>query len=79
MDDLINNNLIPPYIIRVGTPVENVRGICGDEVVGEMSSLWGLSPEGELQGCWKNTGVKGLYYLLGAYPPPPSRPQNLHP
>ena len=27
--------------------------------------LWGMDEEGEINGCWKDMGVPGLWYIMG--------------
>ena len=27
--------------------------------------IWGLNKEGEINGAWRDTGVKGLWYMAG--------------
>ena len=42
-----------------------IRRICGDEVADKCKPLWGMDEEGEINGCWKDLGVPGLWYIMG--------------
>ena len=42
-----------------------IRRICGDEVADKCKPLWGMDEEGEINGCWKDMGVPGLWYIMG--------------
>jgi len=46
-----------------------VSRVCGPEIAEKCHPLWGLDEEGELQGAWKELGVKnglrGLWYMMG--------------
>lgn len=39
--------------------------LLGEELGSKVKPLWGLSPEGELQGLWRDCGVPNLYVVLG--------------
>ncbi|KIK03022.1 hypothetical protein K443DRAFT_677178 [Laccaria amethystina LaAM-08-1] len=42
-----------------------IRRICGDGVADKCKPLWGMDEEGEINGCWKDLGVPGLWYIMG--------------
>ena len=42
-----------------------IRRICGDEVADKCKPLWGMDEEGEINGCWKDLGIPGLWYIMG--------------
>ncbi|KAF7296224.1 hypothetical protein HMN09_01091400 [Mycena chlorophos] len=39
--------------------------ICGEEVGKKVKTVWGLDKEGEMNGAWRDLGVKGLWYMAG--------------
>ena len=41
-----------------------IRRICRDEVADKCKPLWGMDEEGEINGCWKDMGVPGLWYIM---------------
>jgi len=41
------------------------RRLLGDEVGARIGPVWGFDAEGELQGMWRPTGQKGLWFLAG--------------
>ncbi|KAF8884029.1 FAD/NAD-P-binding domain-containing protein [Infundibulicybe gibba] len=45
--------------------VFSTGGICGDDVTDRCSPIWGLDEEGEINGCWRDMGVKGLWSMMG--------------
>ncbi|KAJ7502224.1 hypothetical protein B0H11DRAFT_1907342 [Mycena galericulata] len=47
--------------------VEHIRSICGDSVAKKCKTLWGLDSEGEIQGVWRDTGIKNLCYMAATY------------
>lgn len=42
-----------------------MKQICGEEILEKTSEVWGLDDEGELQGVWKDTGIPGLWVMMG--------------
>jgi hypothetical protein len=44
---------------------KGIRDIFGDEVAEKMKPLWGLNEEGELNGCYRDLGYQGLWYIMG--------------
>ena len=57
-------------VFRIGDAREHIRKVCGDAVFERTTPLWGLDPEGELNGVWRDLGVKGLWSMLGTSSPP---------
>ncbi|KAF8896687.1 hypothetical protein BD779DRAFT_1497248 [Infundibulicybe gibba] len=51
-------------IVELADPRDAVREICGD-VADRCSPIWGLDEEGEVNGCWRDLGVKGLWSMMG--------------
>lgn len=46
---------------------EGIRKICGDRVADGCKQLWGLNAEGEINGCWRDLGFPGLWYMMGLF------------
>ncbi|KAF8813407.1 FAD/NAD(P)-binding domain-containing protein [Phlegmacium glaucopus] len=44
-----------------------IRKVCGDEVAEKMKPVWGLDEEGELNGCYRDLGYQGLWYIMGNF------------
>ncbi|KAA1476299.1 FAD/NAD-P-binding domain-containing protein [Dentipellis sp. KUC8613] len=44
---------------------EPIQKICGDAVVKALKPVWSLDAEGELNSAWRDTGVPGLYVMMG--------------
>jgi hypothetical protein len=44
-----------------------VRQVCGDEIADKCKQIWGLNEEGEINGCWRDLGFPGLWYMMGMY------------
>ena len=42
-----------------------MRQVCGDEVADACKPVWGLDEEGELNGCYRDLGLQGLWYITG--------------
>lgn len=40
--------------------------MCGDEVADRCPPIWGYDKEGEIAGIWRDLGVPGLWYAVGA-------------
>ncbi|KAG6914606.1 hypothetical protein DXG01_016362 [Tephrocybe rancida] len=53
------------FATGLGDSSDHIRRICGDEVSKNLKPVWGLDPEGELKGVWRDIGVKGLWLMLG--------------
>ena len=51
---------------RYEDPKFQIRRICGEEVADRCSPIWGLNKEGEINGVWRDLGVPGLWYMMGA-------------
>ncbi|CAA7260826.1 unnamed protein product [Cyclocybe aegerita] len=49
----------------LGDPLDKVRRLVEPSVSTSLKSVWGLNKEGELNGTWRDIGVKGLWYMLG--------------
>lgn len=48
-----------------GDPRDPLRAIVGEEVGGELTPIWSLDEEGEIQSVWKEVGVPNLWVILG--------------
>ncbi|KAF8651407.1 hypothetical protein AX16_004800 [Volvariella volvacea WC 439] len=53
------------FATGLGDARETIRSICGDTVADQCDPIWGLNEEGELNGCWRDIGFKGLWYMVG--------------
>jgi len=50
---------------RLGDARKHVERVCGKEVADRCGPIWGLNEEGELNGVWRDLGVRGLWYMIG--------------
>ena len=57
------------YKKRLSDAREGVRKLCGDEVADKIKPLWGLNEEGEINGCFRDLGYQGLWYIMGELKP----------
>lgn len=48
-----------------GDARDPIRKIVGDEIINQCKPLWGLDEEAELNGVWRDTGVKNLWSMMG--------------
>ena len=46
-------------------PREVLRPILGDAVTSKVPRIWNINAEGEINGCWRELGTEGLWYMLG--------------
>ncbi|KAJ7094555.1 hypothetical protein B0H15DRAFT_127960 [Mycena belliarum] len=53
------------FATGVGDVRDNIRKVCGDELTEKCKPIWGLDEEGEIQGCWRDLGIPGLWYMMG--------------
>lgn len=42
-----------------------IKAICGEEIGAKLPPIWGLDPEGEMNGVWRQLGVPNLWYMMG--------------
>ncbi|KAF9448562.1 FAD/NAD(P)-binding domain-containing protein [Macrolepiota fuliginosa MF-IS2] len=65
-----NGSELPADVIifctGLGNARDGIRDICGDIVADNCSPVWGMDAEGELNGCWRDMGFRGLWYMMGA-------------
>jgi hypothetical protein len=54
---------------RFSDPRLPVRAIFGDEVAKKIKPAWGVNEEGEISGVWADSGIEGLYQMMGAFVP----------
>ena len=54
---------------RLGDPREQIRRVCGVEVMDKCKTIWGLDKEGKLKGVWRDLGIPGLWYMMGSFVP----------
>lgn len=52
---------------RFGDAPNYISKICGPEVAAKMGKIWGLDEEGEICGAWRDTGVPGMWYMMGMH------------
>jgi len=48
-----------------GDAKDLVTELAGTEVSSRIKTVWGLNAEGELNSCWRFSGVEGLYHMMG--------------
>ncbi|KAF5378871.1 hypothetical protein D9615_006928 [Tricholomella constricta] len=53
------------FATGLGDPRAHVRKVCGEEVEAKLKPFWGLDPEGEINGVWRDLGMKGLWSMMG--------------
>ncbi|KAF5359804.1 hypothetical protein D9756_003004 [Leucocoprinus leucothites] len=53
------------FCTGLGNARDGIREICGDTVADNCSPVWGMDEEGELNGCWRDMGFEGLWYMMG--------------
>ncbi|TFK75723.1 FAD/NAD-binding domain-containing protein [Pluteus cervinus] len=53
------------FATGTGSLKEPIREICGDAVADKCKAVHGLDEEGEINGWYRELGVKGLWYMLG--------------
>ncbi|KAL4245311.1 FAD/NAD(P)-binding domain-containing protein [Abortiporus biennis] len=42
-----------------------LRAIVGEELGQKIPVIWGLTPEGEIKGVWRQLGLKNIWYMMG--------------
>ena len=42
-----------------------MRSVLGPEVGARLKPIWGLDPEGEIQGTWRDVGVPRVWCMMG--------------
>ena len=55
------------FLKRLSDTREAVRKVCGDEIADKIKPLWGLNEEGEINGCYRDLGYQGLWYIMGEF------------
>ncbi|KAJ6515648.1 hypothetical protein C8R45DRAFT_957213 [Mycena sanguinolenta] len=64
-----NGSELPADVVVFATGVgdvrDNIRKVCGDELADKCKPIWGLDEEGEINGCWRDLGIPGLWYMMG--------------
>ncbi|KAF8191347.1 hypothetical protein BJ912DRAFT_1022034 [Pholiota molesta] len=53
------------FATGLSQPRDVIRPIFGDEVADKSIQMWGLNEEGEINGCYRDIGFKGLYNIMG--------------
>ncbi|KAG6872067.1 hypothetical protein C0995_013411 [Termitomyces sp. Mi166 len=53
------------FATGLGDSRAHIRKVVGEEVLKGVNPIWGFNPEGELNGVWRDMGVKGLWSMLG--------------
>ncbi|TFK70711.1 FAD/NAD(P)-binding domain-containing protein [Pluteus cervinus] len=53
------------FATGLGDSRDHIRSICGEDILNRCKPVWGLDAEGELNGCWRDLGLKGLWYMIG--------------
>ena len=49
----------------LGDPRVPIREILGPEVGARLKPIWGLDPEGEIQGVWRDVGIPRVWCMMG--------------
>jgi hypothetical protein len=44
-----------------------MRKILGPEVGARLKPIWGLDPEGEIQGVWRDIGIPRVWCMMGEF------------
>ncbi|KAG6810447.1 hypothetical protein H0H92_011820 [Tricholoma furcatifolium] len=55
------------FATGLGDSRAHIKKVCGEEVFNQLTPLWGLDAEGELNGVWRDIGIKGLWSMLGNF------------
>ncbi|KAF9459687.1 hypothetical protein BDZ94DRAFT_1171175 [Collybia nuda] len=53
------------FATGLGDTRSHIEAVCGEEVSKRCLPIWGLNKEGEINGAWRNLGIKGLWYMMG--------------
>ncbi|KIM39336.1 hypothetical protein M413DRAFT_74877, partial [Hebeloma cylindrosporum] len=53
------------FCTGLSDPRHTVRTIFGDDVAEKIKPAWGVDEEGEINGVWADSGVHGLYQMMG--------------
>ena len=51
--------------LRYGDSREPLRNILGPEAGARLRPIWGLDPEGEICGAWRDIGIPRAWYMTG--------------
>lgn len=46
-----------------------MRSVCDEEVSSKVGRVWGLDPEGEIYGAWRDVGVQNMWFMTGKFRP----------
>ncbi|KAG6867285.1 hypothetical protein C0992_004002, partial [Termitomyces sp. T32_za158] len=49
----------------LGDTRDHIRKVVDEDAFNRVKPVWGFDPEGELNGVWRDLGVKGLWSMLG--------------
>lgn len=64
-----DGSTLPADVVVFATGFSNVRepihNLCGEDVVSRLRQVWGLNEEGEINSAWRDTGIPGLYVMMG--------------
>lgn len=52
-------------IFRLGGIRNGVVSLCGDDVGRRCGRIWGMDEEGEINGIWREPGIRGLWPVMG--------------
>ncbi|KAG6818697.1 hypothetical protein H0H93_002696, partial [Arthromyces matolae] len=53
------------FATGLGDSRSHIRQLVSDDVFKNVKPIWGLNPEGEMNGVWRDIGVKGLWSIIG--------------
>ena len=51
--------------LRYGDSRAPLRNILGPEARARLKPIWGLDPEGEIRGAWRDLGIPRAWYMTG--------------
>lgn len=54
-------------LFRLSDPRHTLRSIVGDELATNAKDVWGLDEEGELKGCYGDSGLEGMWNIMGTF------------
>lgn len=61
----VDPGLLTKPSFSLSDPRHTVRTIFGDEVAEKITPAWGVDEEGEVSGVWADSGIEGLYQMMG--------------
>jgi cation diffusion facilitator CzcD-associated flavoprotein CzcO len=53
------------FATGLGDRRAHIQRVCGDALFQKCKPIWGLNKEGEINGAWRDIGIRGLWYMIG--------------